>query len=196
MKSKNRGFTLIELLVVIAIIGLLSSVVLASLNQTRLKGNDSKRIQSAKQIQSALELYRSKNGSYPISTSHTSHCSTWGGSGTAWSSSSGLTSLVTQGFISALPVDPETNGIQKCCYLYRSTASGSDYKFMVAYGSGSSVCTNVAYTAYPTFFDPARDASNSGCAVNFGGTDSPYGLNGTRQPVDWAIYTSPGGCTL
>ena len=37
MRNKNKGFTLLELLVVIAIIGILSAVVIASLNDSRSK---------------------------------------------------------------------------------------------------------------------------------------------------------------
>lgn len=63
--DKQKGFTLIELLVVIAIIGLLSSVVLASLNLARAKARDVNRIANIKQMQTALELYFDDNGFYP-----------------------------------------------------------------------------------------------------------------------------------
>lgn len=62
--STRRGFTLIELLVVIAIIGILSSVVLASLNTARQKARDARRIADIKQIQLANELYNDANNVY------------------------------------------------------------------------------------------------------------------------------------
>lgn len=62
---KKSGFTLIELLVVIAIIGILSSVVLASLNSARAKARDANRIAELRQIQTALELFYDSQGRYP-----------------------------------------------------------------------------------------------------------------------------------
>ncbi len=65
--KKARGFTLIELLVVIAIIGIIASTVLASLSSSRVGARDAQRIQEARQLVAALELYRNQNGRYPCS---------------------------------------------------------------------------------------------------------------------------------
>lgn len=69
IKKNKKGFTLIELLVVVAIIGLLSSIVLASLSAARSKARDSKRIGEMKTIEKALYLYAlNNNGNIPKST--------------------------------------------------------------------------------------------------------------------------------
>ncbi len=62
--KKYRGFTLIELLVVIAIIGILSAVVLASLNTARTKGNDVAVKANLGTVSTQAALYLSDNNSY------------------------------------------------------------------------------------------------------------------------------------
>ena len=66
LNKKTKGFTLIELLVVISIIGVLSTVVITSLNEGRARARDAKREQDIISIQNALELYYVDNGRYPI----------------------------------------------------------------------------------------------------------------------------------
>jgi len=111
MKFKNsqKGFTLIELLVVIAIIGILSSVVLASMNTARKKARDARRQADLKSLQLALESYYDTNSAYPTVT------------GEVAVASSSLGVLTTGGFITTLANDPSTSQ----SYWYES--DGSSY---------------------------------------------------------------------
>lgn len=64
IKSSSRGFTLIELLVVIAIIGILSAVVLASLNTARTRGSDAAIRSNLSSVRSQAEIYHTANNRY------------------------------------------------------------------------------------------------------------------------------------
>ncbi len=57
----NKGFTLIELLVVIAIIGILSSIVIASLNSARGKGKDAAIKGQMQQLRTQAEVFYDSN---------------------------------------------------------------------------------------------------------------------------------------
>ena len=136
-----RGFTLIELLVVIAIIGILSSVVLASLNSARKKGRDARRISDMKQIQLALELYYDNNASeYPDAVCTTivaGQCTV---------------SSISPTYISVTPNDPQANSTT-WLYFYDNLTS-ADATCAVATG----VCTT--YVLGATLEDTANTALN------------------------------------
>lgn len=69
MRKKENGFTLIELLVSISIIAILTALLTANFIGARQRGRDGQRKANLYQIQSALELYRSDNGDYPLTAS-------------------------------------------------------------------------------------------------------------------------------
>lgn len=64
LKKNNFGFTLIELLVVISIIGVLSSMVVVSLNDARAKARDAKRLNDVRQMANVLAIAATE-GSVP-----------------------------------------------------------------------------------------------------------------------------------
>jgi general secretion pathway protein G len=138
----KSGFTLIELLVVISIIGLLSSVVLTSLRSSRARAVDSKRIQTLKQLQTALELYRSVNNAYPIASDGLGNCTTSGLAAigiitTKYDNNSSWIPNLSPKYIATIP-DPANASFMTIptteCYIYKSTENGSDYKLSLFKG--------------------------------------------------------------
>jgi prepilin-type N-terminal cleavage/methylation domain-containing protein len=154
--SSNKGFTLIELLVVIAIIGLLSSVVLASMNSARKKSRDARRQQDLKSMQVALELFFDTAGGYPVQTTATDLVAAAQAStalvGTGVPPTS-TAALVSAGSIGSIANDPTTGRY----YYYVSSAAAPTFAtsyclggFVEASTAAQSSCTGGEATAMGT----------------------------------------------
>ena len=144
MKQKilnKTGFTLIELLVVMAIIGILSAVVLTSLNGARQKGRDARRISDVKQIQLSLELYYDSTGGYPATIG-----------------TQGNSVLVTNGYIASLPVDPSNNAV----YSYAPYAQTTNNTICSGYHIGADLETGSTHTVLQTDADSTTLSPNAG----------------------------------
>jgi prepilin-type N-terminal cleavage/methylation domain-containing protein len=140
---RKKGFTLVELLVVISIIGLLASVVLATISTARRHVRDNSRLSDMKSIELALELYWQANNVYPGTTAqygeNTAGSPSCGGWDVSFDDKDGdgilfIDPLVEGGFISKVPVDPQNTGAcgvngqapSYAYYLYNAGTSGCD----------------------------------------------------------------------
>lgn len=158
MQSKKRGFTLIELLVVIAIIGLLASIVLASLNSARKKSRDARREADLKSVQNALELWANDNGGrYPATAAD---CSVAGGCLMSTLFGTAATQLGTA-YMPTAPVDPIGSGLQQ--YYYKTSAATAPTGYCVAVGLENALPTGIVSTC-------------STVTLPTGLTTNPYGV--------------------
>jgi type II secretion system protein G len=143
--AHRRGFTLIELLVVIAIIGMLSSVLLASLNTARGKARDAQRAASIQQLRVALELYYSDYGQYPASGGATSPNGGWSTSNdTSWTTLQ--TALAP--YMKTIPHDPQESSSNWAgvtgvyAYSYYSLGYGCDRQwYMIVWRAEGTVAS-------------------------------------------------------
>lgn len=88
--KKRNGFTLVELLVTISILGVLMAIALVSFRGAQVVARDTQRKTELEEIRSALEVYRTDEGSYPAA----------------------LSTLEAGGYLDPLPVDPRPNDYQ------------------------------------------------------------------------------------
>lgn len=160
-RTQHKGFTLIELLVVVAIIGVLASVVLASLNQARSKARDTKRVAEMNQLKSALEAYYLDNGAYPNSSWICSYQSGW---------QTGTLATNLADYIPNLPIDPVNEdagrsyqGYLNYCYFGTSYTGGgaANQWYMLVYRIENQ----------DTALDTTQSLDCAGNNRNYGGVD-------------------------
>lgn len=137
MKMK-RGFSLIELLVVIGIMGTLITILLPNFIGARQRGQDARRKLDLEQIRSALEQYRSVNGSYPD-----------------------LLSTLTSGtvYISTLPTDPQAGYSYQFTPLPASCTTAGP-TFCTDYTIGAFLTTGAGCTSAPASYCSPTAACN------------------------------------
>ena len=101
MRKTRKAFTLVELIIVMSIIAIFGGMVMAtSVTGNLQKGRDGRRQTDLEAIRSALEIYRSDNGKYPLTGS--------------------LASLES-GYITKVPTDPKVG------YAYTYSSAGTTY---------------------------------------------------------------------
>lgn len=102
----KKGFTLIEFLVVVAIMMLLGAIVLVSLEKSKARSRDTKRVTDIQSISQTLNIYQNNEQAYPIYTGYIT------------SDDPMSLALETSRLISNVPVDPFNREVEGLIYKY------------------------------------------------------------------------------
>ncbi len=172
---KNRGFTLIELLVVIAVIGILASVVLASLNSARVKARNVRRSSDIKQLVNAFNLGLDASGTYPNNGGAWSCVSATCYEGWSYLTAHSTVDAYLAPYLSTKPSDPVGGNRGYAGYLYNNSWGGSVRYNGLTYPLGAYLYWNVE-----------MPATESSCAP--GGILS-FGASGTYASCMFQLST-------
>ena len=100
LRQIQKGFTLLEVMVVIVILGIIASMVVPNLMGNQEQAAKQKVVVDIQQLESALDMYRLRNGFYPTTEQGI------GSLVTAPTSQPAPRSFPEGGFIRRLPKDP------------------------------------------------------------------------------------------
>lgn len=157
----KRSFTLIELLVVISIIGLLASVVLAGLSNTKTSADEVKALSDMQEIRRILQLYATDHqGYYPFenvdggvyaysingATWSAYKCNTVVSDTTSCTSYTSMTSAFNSElgkYASMLPRNPNFRYYFRSNYGYFSTNCRTSNTFIYSYHSNTTQSWNM-----------------------------------------------------
>lgn len=97
MRKVRKAFTLVEILIVVVILGILAAIVVPQFTSATEEARTGNLESQVKTIDSALELYRARTGSYP-------------GGPTAVPDSAVFTTLNEEGYLKSIPRNPFLEG--------------------------------------------------------------------------------------
>lgn len=178
MSKKLLAFTLIELLVVIAIIGILSGLIIISMNGSINLANDSKRKANIDTIRKALMIYGTLNGkTYPIQATQ---CNI-GPAGTPNRCAILATNL--SDLLPVLPTDPVSG-------YYTYISDGTDFTVSAVLSNTNSYSSSVSSGFSPTVATSCLAILNAGKSVG----DGNYLISPAGTPIQvYCDMTTDGG---
>lgn len=164
ISSLKNGFTLVELMIVIVIIGVLTTLIMVSLDNTKMTARNTRRLADIKQIQLALKMYYNDTGTFPSSITPGSSISKGGAN-----------------YMLRVPSNPKPwpdNGCPDQDYQYKQLEGGKRYMLTFCLGDttddlskGSHIATSNGILNCPTGYIPvpgsAELETNDFCVMKY-----------------------------